>query len=155
MKYIGNEIDFYKKRYIEILAKVDTLNYNQTSKPVIMHIDLGAINENFYTFTDENGEGILDMEDGLVARDGILDGLEDVGLDRIKNGEPGDDPDDDYDNDEVTISGEVEYPKINGTEGNNKLDTEDLDNNGSLNTTDIYFEYSVCLNDGEEFLESE
>ena len=155
MKYIGNEIDFSKKRYIEILARVDTLNNNQPSKPVIMHIDLGAINENFYTFTDENGEGILDMEDGLVARDGILDGLEDVGLDRIANGDPGDDPDDDYDNDEVTINGEVEYPKINGTEGNNKLDTEDLDNNGSLNTIDIYFEYSVCLNDGEEFLESE
>jgi len=55
-----------------------------------MHIDLGAINENFYTFTDENGEGFLDMEDGLVARDGIKDDGEDVGLDRIKDGEPGD-----------------------------------------------------------------
>ncbi len=155
MKYIGNEIDFSKKRYIEILAKVDTLNFNQTSKPVVMHIDLGAINENFYTFTDENGDGILDMEDGLVARDGILDGGEDVGLDRIANDESGDDPDDNYDHYDVTINGEKEYPKINGTEGNDKLDSEDLDNSGGLNTADIYFEYSICLNDGEEFLESE
>ena len=154
MKYIGNEVDFSKKKYIEILAKVDTLN-NQPTKPVIIHIDLGKVNENFYTFTDENGEGILDMEDGLVARDGILDGPEDVGLDRIPDGEPGDDPDDNYSDIEIKINGETEYPEINGTEGNNKLDSEDLDDNGILNMEDVYFEYSVCLNDGEEFLESQ
>ncbi|MBL7149020.1 MAG: cell surface protein SprA [Candidatus Cloacimonetes bacterium] len=158
MKYIGNEIDFSKKRYIEILARVDTLNYNQTSKPVILHIDLGDVSEDFYR-PGENDKP--DKEDGLLVNenlqnvDGILDDGEDIGLDRVKNGEPGDDPDDNYDNDEVTINGEVEYPKINGTEGNEKLDTEDLDNSGGLNTADIYFEYSVCLNDGEEFLESE
>lgn len=152
MKSIGNEIDFSKKKYIEVLAKVDTLNYNQNSAPVIMHLDLGTINEDFYR-PGESDEP--DKEDGLVEADGILDGGEDLGLDRIKTGEPGDDPDDDFDNEEVVINGAEEYPYINGTEGNGKLDTEDLNDNGVLDTENIYFEYSVSLNDGEEFLESE
>jgi len=152
MKYIGNEVDFSKKKYIEILAKVDTLNYNTESRPVIMHIDLGIMNEDFYR-PGENDEP--DKEDGLVEADGKLDGGEDVGLDRIPNGDPGDDPDDDFDNDEIVINGAEEYPNINGTEGNKKLDSEDLNDNGSLDEDNIYFEYSVSLNDGEEFMEGE
>ncbi len=152
MKYIGNEVDFSKKKYIEILAKVDTLNYNQESRPVIMHVDLGKMSEDFY----RPGENDMpDKEDGLVEADGILDGGEDVGLDRIKTGNPGDDPDDDFDNEKVVINGAEEYPYINGTEGNGKLDTEDLNDNGELDEDNIYFEYSVNLNDGEEFMESE
>lgn len=152
MKSIGNEIDFSKKKYIEVLAKVDTLDYTQDSSPVIMHIDLGAMSEDFYR-PGENDEP--DKEDGLVEADGILDGGEDLGLDRIKTGDPGDDPDDDYDNEEVAVNGAEEYPNINGTEGNSRLDTEDLNDNGSLDTENVYFEYSISLNDGEEFLESE
>jgi len=152
MKSIGNEIDFSKKKYIEVLAKVDTLDYSQINSPVIMHIDLGTMSEDFYR-PGESDEP--DMEDGLVEADGILDGGEDLGLDRIKTGEPGDDPDDDFDNQEVAINGAEEYPFINGTEGNSKLDTEDLNDNGILDTENIYFEYSFSLNDGEEFLESE
>lgn len=155
MKYVGNQIDFSKKKYIEILVKIDTLNYNQPQQPVTMHVDLGNINENFYTFTDINGEGILDLEDGLDFRDGVLDSKEDVGLDRIKNGNPGDDPHDDWNNDKVIINGEEEYPQINGTENNGKLDSEDLDDNGTLNQEDVYFEYSLSLTDGEEFLQND
>ncbi len=152
MKYIGNEVDFSKKKYIEILAKVDTLNYNQESHPVIMHIDLGIVSEDFY----RPGENDMpDKEDGLVEADGILDGGEDVGLDRIRSGDPGDDPDDDFDNIEVVINGAEEYPNINGTEENNKLDSEDLNDNGILDKENIYFEYSVSLNEGEEFMEGE
>ncbi|MDA3814403.1 MAG: cell surface protein SprA [Candidatus Cloacimonetes bacterium] len=152
MKYIGNNIDFSKKKYIEILAKVDTLNYNQESRPVIMHIDLGKMSEDFYR-PGENDEP--DKEDGIVEADGILDGGEDVGLDRIETGDPGDDPDDNFDNEEVIINGAEEYPYINGTEGNNKLDSEDLNDTGILEEDNIYFEYSVSLNDGEEFMEGE
>ncbi len=153
MKYIGNNIDFSKKKYIEILAKVDTLNYNQETPPVIMHIDLGIMSEDFYR-PGENDEP--DKEDGLeTPTDGILDGGEDVGLDRIKTGDPGDDPTDDFDNEKVVINGAEEYPNINGTEGNNKLDSEDLNDNGGLDEDNIYFEYSVSLNQGEEFMEGE
>ena len=152
MKYIGNEVDFSKKKYIEILAKVDTLNYNQDTKPVIMHIDMGKMNEDFYR-PGESTEP--DKEDGLIEADGILDGGEDVGLDRIKNGNPGDDPFDDFDNEKVNVNGAEEYPYINGTEGNNKLDSEDLNDNSILDDDNVYFEYTVNLNDGEEFLEGE
>jgi len=152
MKYIGNDIDFSKKKYIEILAKVDTLNHNQTSRPVIMHIDLGKMSEDFYR-PGENPDP--DKEDGLVEADGILDGGEDIGLDRIKTGFPGDDPEDDFDNQEIAVNGAEEYPYINGTEGNSKLDSEDLNDSGILDENNIYFEYSVSLNDGEEFMTSE
>ena len=152
MKYIGNNIDFSKKKYIEILAKVDTLNYIQETRPVIMHVDLGKMNEDFYR-PGENDKP--DKEDGLVEADGILDGGEDLGLDRIKTGNPGDDPNDDFDNEEVVINGAEEYPYINGTEGNNKLDSEDLNDNGILDEDNIYFEYTVSMNDGEEFMEGE
>ncbi len=152
MKYIGNEVDFSNKKYIEILVKVDTLNYNQESHPVIMHIDLGKMSEDFY----RPGENDLpDKEDGLVEADGILDGGEDVGLDRIKTGNFGDDPNDNFDNEEVVINGAEEYPYINGTEGNNKLDTEDLNDNYDLDKDNIYFEYTISLNNGEEFMEGE
>jgi hypothetical protein len=155
MKYIGNEIDFSDKKYVEILAKVDTLNYNQETRPVIMHIDLGIMSEDFYR-PGESDEP--DKEDGAgfeTPVDGILDGGEDIGLDRIKTGDPGDDPDDDFNNNDVLVNGFKEYPNINGTEDNNRLDSEDLNDNGNLDEDNIYFEYSVSLNDGEEFMEGE
>ena len=152
MKYIGNEVDFSVKKYIEILAKVETLNSNQEDKPVIMHIDLGKMSEDFY----RPGENPApDKEDGLVEADGILDGGEDIGLDNIRTGNPGDDYDDNFDNEKIIVNGAEEYPYINGTEGNNKLDSEDLNDNGLLDEDNIYFEYSVSLNNGEEFMESE
>ena len=152
MKYIGNEVDFSQKKYIEILAKVETLSNNPETHPVIMHINLGKINEDFYRPGENN---MPDKEDGLVEADGILDGGEDIGLDNIKTGDPGDDYDDNFDNEKVIVNGAEEYPNINGTEGNNKLDSEDLNDNGLLDEDNIYFEYSVNLNEGEEFMEGE
>ncbi|MCF7859347.1 MAG: cell surface protein SprA [Candidatus Cloacimonetes bacterium] len=152
MKYVGNQVDFSKKKYIEILAKVDTLNFNVDSNPVTMHIDLGFVCEDFYK-PGENPKP--DKEDGLVNADGVLEGGEDLGLDRIKTGNPGDDPDDNYNNNKVTLNGAEEYPNINGTEGNDRLDTEDLNDNGVLDENNIYFEYSVSLNEGIEFMEGE
>jgi len=142
MKYVGNQIDFSEKKYIEILVKVDSLSSYQS--PVLMHIDMGDINEDFYT--DFGGEGVLNSEDGITGKpkDGILDYDEDIGLDGIPDGQPGDDPTDDFDNNKDQNG---DYPKINGTEDNEDLDTEDLDGNGSLNERDIYFEYSLSLQD--------
>jgi len=156
MKYLGNQVDLSEKKYLEFLVKVDSLPGNINPKPVVMHINLGDINEDFYT--DFGGEGILNTEDGVTGNfpDGSLDFGEDVGLDGIKNGDPGDDPNDNYDNDTETIDGDIEYPNINGTEGNGYLDTEDLDGNGYLNTTDVYFEYSLVISDTtSEYLTSE
>jgi len=149
MKYVGNQLDFSKKKYFEVLVKVDD-NY---STDVVMHLDLGDINEDFYT--EYGGEGVLNMEDGLYGgdKDGRLDGEEDVGLDMIRNGDPGDDPFDDFNNDKDSLG---DYPNINSTERNSDLDTEDLDNNGSLNDLDVYLEYSLSLQDtSSSYLQSE
>jgi Motility related/secretion protein len=152
MKYVGNNTDFTNKKYIEFLVKVDTLNYNSASNPVVMHIDLGKVSEDFY----KPGQSTIpDKEDGIITTDGLLDIGEDLGLDRIVNGDIGDDPEDNYSNTKFVINGEEEYPSINGTEGNDKLDSEDLDNNGRLNLDETFFEYSISLNEGDEFLESQ
>ncbi|MCF7794200.1 MAG: cell surface protein SprA [Candidatus Cloacimonetes bacterium] len=158
MKYVGNEMDFSEKKYIEFLVKVDTLNANLSyQKPVVMHIDLGVVSEDFYKPGESSAP---DKEDGIVTPDGIMDYGEDVGLDRIARNQPGDDPNDDFDNNKIILFGEEEYPNINGTEGNDLLDSEDLNNDGLLGTTEYYFEYSAVINeglgfDGGEFMESE
>ncbi len=146
MKYVGNRLDFSEKKYIEVMVRVDA---TQSQNPVIMHIDMGDISEDFYV--EFGGLGVLNIEDGKNGGDGdgIYDYVEDVGLDGIRNGQPGDDPEDDFDNDKVG----GEFPHINGTEGNKQLDTEDLDANGSLDLANRYFEYSFDLS-GADYLES-
>ena len=139
MRYIGNQINFSKKKYIEFLVKVD----EEGSDDVTMHIDLGMVSEDFY----KPGESETpDMEDGCTGKviDGIFDADEDLGLDGIADGEPGDDP---FDNFDIEKNSEGDYPHINGTEGNHILDSEDLDEDGVLNTSEVFFEYSASLSD--------
>ncbi|MDA3813692.1 MAG: hypothetical protein PF570_05500 [Candidatus Cloacimonetes bacterium] len=146
MQYLEEPINLSEVDYIEcqILENADVF----PDVPIIMRIDIGKISEDFYR-PGEND--VPDKEDGLVEADGILDGGEDVGLDRIKTGYPGDDQYDDFDKEEVIINGAEEYPEINGTEGNCRLDTEDLNNNGMLDLTNSYIHYSFGL-DSEEYL---
>ncbi|MFO7660418.1 MAG: hypothetical protein R6V77_05855 [Candidatus Cloacimonadaceae bacterium] len=137
MKYLGNQLDFSNKKYIELLVKVD--KYGETLPNIVLHVDLGDINEDFYT--DYGGLNVLNTED--VNSDGELTLAEDTGLDGIPDGQPGDDPNDNALFEDANADGD--YPHINGTEKNNKLDTEDLDNNGVLNQLDRYLSYSVSL----------
>ena len=107
-----------------------------------VHVDLGTISEDFYPLADPNGE--LDSED--VDRNGF-DYYEDTGLD-ITEGEdgagvPGDDGDDDY----SFSYGSDDYTEINGTEGNERLDTEDLNGNWYLDADSKYWELSFDLSD--------
>lgn len=156
MKFIGTDVDFSEKKYIEVL-----LNVEGDSSSVI-HIDLGRINEDFYT--DNNGWGVLNEEDGKNegTKDGILDFTEDTGLDMIPDGNYGDDRYDDYSNSEnasingVNLSQEygLQYPLINKTEGNGSLDSEDLDSNNSLDMNNNYFEFTFSYND-PQYLVSE
>lgn len=82
---------------------------------------------------DKNGNGILD--DGLG---------EDVGLDGVGGRDAdnilGDDGNDDYD----------AYINPIGTEGNRRLDDEDIDGNGFARNND-YFEYAINLTDSVYF----
>ena len=138
MKYLGNQLDFSQKKYIELMVKVDD---KQGERPdVTLTVDLGDINEDFYT--EFGGLNRLDTEDTNL--DGVLTLDEDIGLDGIQHGEPGHDP---FDLASPSIDGNGDYPGINGTEGNRVLDTEDLDGNGVLNQLDRYFSYSISLAD--------
>jgi hypothetical protein len=148
MKYVGDNLDFTDKKYIEILAKVEEIN--GVTPEVVLHVNLGKVSEDFYR-PGENDEP--DTED-IVNPDGKLDYDEDTGLDGIATGKDGDDPDDDYSNKKETVGNEEEYPEINGMEGNDRLDTEDLDDNGTLNLAEVYLDYVVSLNDAQ-YLESQ
>ncbi|MBI9031268.1 cell surface protein SprA [bacterium] len=153
MKYVGNQVDFTDKKYIEILVKVDT-TYGNGDVNVNLRLDLGDISEDYYTFNE--GENFLNTEDGIA--DGIIDGVldvrtEDLGLDGVKSGLPGDDP---YDNFSDNKNSDGDYLFINGTEGNNSLDTEDLNGNGNLDVLNRYLEYSIPISaNNNEFLQSE
>ncbi len=139
MKYLGNQLDFSQKKYIELMVKLVGSDSGPQPNP-ILRIDLGDINEDFYT--EFGGLNVLNTED--KNNDGVLTLEEDTGLDGIFHGEPGADPNDLASN-EIDQYGD--YPQINGTEGNRVLDTEDLDGNGVLNTLDRYFSYSFALSD--------
>ena len=138
MKYLGNQLDFSQKKYIELMVKVDEKDGIRPN--AILTVDLGDINEDFYT--EFGGLNRLDTEDKNL--DGVLTLDEDIGLDGIRHGEPGHDP---FDLADPNIDANGDYPGINGTEGNRILDTEDLDGNGVLNQLDRYFSYSISLAD--------
>lgn len=142
MKYLGNELDFSQKKYIEVQLMVDPIT-GVSNPNVNLHIDLGDISEDYYT--EFGGYGVLNTED--INSDGVLITEEDVGLDGLAFGSPGHDPNDvagpDIDPDTQ------DYPKINGTEGNRMLDTEDLNGNGVLARLNRYFSYSFSLSDAE------
>ncbi len=93
-----------------------------------------------------NGE--IDTED--KNEDGLLDADEDTGLDGVQGPDgqniSGDDGNDDYPQQQIT---QDLYRKLNGTEDNDRLDSEDLDRDGSLNTSSRFVEYSLSLENPE------
>jgi cell surface protein SprA len=150
----GGGNDFSRSKFIEIWAKGDQ---------GILKIDLGSISEDAWTTgTTQEGrpsKGNLNTEDELVygQRDGILQDDEDVGLDGLADEqEPGYDaaanPDPSGDNwryDKTHV-----YDWINGTERNrndpdrrDRPDTEDINNNGLLDTKNDYYEYALNLSE--------
>jgi hypothetical protein len=104
----------------------------------MMHVDMGEISENYYNpwepdslhTEDRDGDGELSIE-------------ENTGLDGVRTGQQGDDPNDDW-----GYSGD-DYSRINGTEGDPSgvCDTEDLDNDGRLDTDNVHFRFSFDLTD--------
>ena len=146
MKYLGNQLDFSQKKYMEVLVKLEVKSGEEAPNP-IMIIDLGDINEDFYT--ENGGLGVLNTED--LNGDGVLTLDEDIGLDGRKQGTPGADPNDICPSVLQPYHNES-WPGINGTEGNRVLDTEDLDGNGILNQVDRYFSYSFALTGTEHLV---
>jgi hypothetical protein len=123
-------------------------------------IDLGTVSEDAmwyrndpahpeqFAFRPPNGK--LDTED--TNRDGRLDQgsnlNEDTGLDGKLSGTPGADPFDKYDyDDNQPESNPRKYARVNGTEANQELDTEDMNGNGSLDRVNSYFQIAIDLAD--------
>ncbi len=104
-----------------------------------MHIDLGALSENYYNPWEPDS-----LHDEDTDNDGKLSETENTGLDGVfGNGTDGDDP---YDNWGYT---EGDYSRINGTEKDPRTvpDTEDLDGDGNLDTDEAHFRLSFDLAD--------
>jgi len=137
MKFLGNQLDFSQKKYLELHVRLDPSPANTTNYPnVTLHVDLGDITEDFYT--EYGGQGVKNTEDR--NSDGEVTLTEDIGLDGISKNDPGHDP-----LDIAYPADGDDYSGVNGTEENRVLDTEDLDGNGDLNTLNRYLSYSVSL----------
>ena len=146
-------IDFSRKTHIRLYVRFtgDALNAN-------ICLDLGErIDEDSYWLERTAGElarranGELDTED--LNRDGILANDEDTGLDILwddeENPPEGGDPNRDnyyYDGNDPPSE---RYTSVNGTQGNNSLDTEDLNTNGILDRSNSFFRIRIPLDDEE------
>ncbi|RPI19062.1 MAG: cell surface protein SprA [Ignavibacteriae bacterium] len=149
--------------FIEIWMQINHGNVVDDSAK--MMIDLGIISEKVISDSrveiDQRlkSQGITYHTEDLNLN-GTLDETEDVGLDGIDNAKelqifgaelPGnDDPSDDNYDWNGDPNSKI-FTKFNGTEGNSKLDvgkridTEDLNGDGSLEPRNNYFEYEIPL----------
>ena len=149
--------DQTQTKFIEFWYKPDP---GVTSGAPILHLNFGLLSE------DIDGDGIKDTEDKLNGReDGVFQFDEDTGLDGLFSaGEPGystGNPDPSGDDWAYNDDNPNDYSRINGTEGNRndpdrrgRFDTEDINNNGALDTQDGYYEYVIDLNDPDYYVES-
>ncbi|MGH2570928.1 MAG: hypothetical protein ACRDGR_06865, partial [bacterium] len=149
--------DYSEKKFVEIW--VNDFGRLETRQGARMIFDMGDINEDFYVETSNQsnplkGRGRLDTED-VSPEDGELTvAQEDFGLDNtlaIDSDPPaaGDDGDDDFEFRDVQP---LDYSKINGTENNRRLDTEDLDLDGFLDVENTYLSYVIDLTDSARYL---
>ena len=156
--------DQTKAKYLEIWIHVE---YTNPTDSVYLHVDLGKVSEDAIPNDTINTEDL--PIDDLPYGNGILDSGEDSGLDMMKdnsaaalaaggdfwdidgNGfknyfEPYSDDNYNYD-----VSNKKNYSHINGTEGNEndegerRPDSEDLDNDGLLDTDEDFFRCTIPL----------
>jgi cell surface protein SprA len=149
----ANDLKAANMQYIEFWL------YTQNAPPKAkLYIDLGRISE------DVIPDRKLNTED--INNNGVIDQGEDIGLDGMTDaqekdsvGKMGYSPQDpnDPNNDDFNLSSPNpgdpnSYYHVNGTEGNSILtdigripDTEDLNNNGTLDVVNSYYRYAVPL----------
>ena len=147
--------------YLEVYVKGDGMK---------LHIDLGYKIPERSVWRNAAGaiRGITDYDTLLIVQgtdttyqlvprvhnedrdgDNQVSPSEDVGLDLVAGDDgqwhPGsrDDGNDDY----RYTPGSHDFSHINGTEGNRRVDTDDLDKNGTLETQNAYFSFTLDLDD--------
>ncbi|OQY39183.1 cell surface protein SprA, partial [Candidatus Atribacteria bacterium 4572_76] len=154
MRYIPTMYqDFSEIKYIEFLVGTD--------QKITLNFDIGELSE------DAIPNGFIDTED--INGDGKLNDLdgEDIGLDGMGKRDNNDfytiaaDPDsarearfyefrsyDDHpmNGDRPKPDSDIQYEEYNKTQGNGRLDTEDLDLGGNLDLTVKGYRYSLELN---------
>jgi hypothetical protein len=112
-----------------------------TARRGVLHFDFGFISEDFFWPLADEGELILGtFESEDANRDGIFTPQEDTGLDGVANGPEGPD----HYSVDYNAAGDP-FPYINGTEANNREDTENIDGDHLFETTDGYYTLSVDL----------
>ena len=148
--FAGEGLDLSEAEYLEIW--INDFQQDADTRVGRLHFDMGDIDEDFF-----NPElDILDTEDRINR--GVFDELEeDTGLDGVYSsgeGSPvgpysstGDPAGDDYDASRLSEVFGGAYFKVNGMEGNRRLDTEDLDRDGQLDTRNAYYTLDVGLDD--------
>ncbi len=140
--------DFSQKKFLEIWVN----DFQRRQGKIIF--DMGEISEDHYletaSLSTTKGRGFLDTEDivPLIGDALFTKDTEDFGLDNVLGEDgaqiPGDDGNDDF---EFERTENPDYRRINNTEDNNFLDTEDLDGDRALDRDNSYFSYVVDLAD--------
>jgi len=156
--------------FIEIWMKFESYPQSVPGDSAKMIIDLGSISEKIITSTlfpprtdrvpgityhteDLNSNGTLDEGedvglDGYASLQGSPDGRKELDIATRNNLNLGDDPSRDN---FQWAQGSEDYNSFNGTEGNanlsegRRIDTEDLNGNGTLDDNNSYFEYEIPL----------
>jgi hypothetical protein len=143
--------DFSQHKFLELWVKGDA---------GVLHVDIGeGIPEDaFWRHKVDDvirgKPGDLDTED--ENENSTLDAGEDTGVDQV-DGEDGVEPQgNDWWTDDYFYDSDGDrdnYTQINGTEGNNRLDTEDLDRDLFLDADNDFFSFTIDLKDSSsEFI---
>jgi len=149
-------VDFANRRFIETWIAIE--GGQGDAEAGVLHIDLGTVSED-QNRRNRRGELVglecFDTEDANF--DGVLQRSEDIGLDGIGDtdrvnsacgdtecGPRCDDGNDDYDYRQGV------YRSLNGSEDNNTLDTEDMDEDGALDLEESLFRYTIDLSDAND-----
>ncbi len=147
MRGLGSTgIDLTRAQFLEFWVNDFRHDVLGDSPSGTLHFDFGNLSEDFH-WNEVDGAleiGVWDQEQVYV--DGVSDGVftadEDVGLDGVDGGadhfEVG--SRDSYDPNDP-------YPHVNGTDGNNREDTEDLDGDSIFDQKEGFFTLSVDLAD--------
>lgn len=163
---LGGDVDLSRTQFLEFWVNDFTGDVDPASREGTLHFDFGILNEDFYWKYDAQADsfalGRRDTEDTGPNFDGILTLEEDTGLDGIpdelEEGDPvypqrpgvaGDPLGDNFN----ASPGDANlFPYINGTEKNQRLDSEDINRDSSLELRDGYFTLSLDLSDTSQAL---
>lgn len=150
---------------------------------VRMHIDLGIVSEGMLRAPNERPDSTLHTEDRVrdgqltvagsinedTGYDMLLDAQEKANLERdptlladLSTADPNTDPEGDDYHDPISQYKDLDprkYQYINGSENNHTLvtypETDDLNLDGTLNTDEDYYEYTVDLDGSSPYLQTD